>query len=248
MDLLNILILLAVGLFAGCLNTLAGGGSLLSLPVLIFLGLPPNVANATNRVAIVLQNIFAVRGFKSKGVSVYPFNLWLGISAFCGAIVGAFLAVDIDKEVFNRILAVVIVAVVVYMAINPLKNINRPENMGKKATITSIIIFFFVGIYGGFIQAGVGYLMIMALTLVNGFSLVKTNSIKVFVALTYTLVALGIFIYYGIVNWEFGIPLAIGNATGGWLASRWSVNKGDNWIRYIVMVTASAFAIKLFFF
>ena len=198
--------------------------------------------------AIVLQNIFAVRGFKSKGVSVYPFNLWLGISAFCGAIVGAFLAVDIDKEVFNRILAVVIVAVVVYMAINPLKNINKPENMGKKATITSIIIFFFVGIYGGFIQAGVGYLMIMALTLVNGFSLVKTNSIKVFVALTYTLVALGIFIYYGIVNWEFGIPLAIGNATGGWLASRWSVNKGDNWIRYIVMVTASAFAIKLFFF
>ncbi|MDB4448342.1 sulfite exporter TauE/SafE family protein [Roseivirga sp.] len=248
MDLLNILILLAVGLFAGCLNTLAGGGSLLSLPVLIFLGLPPNVANATNRVAIVLQNIFAVRGFKSKGVSVYPFNLWLGISAFCGAIVGAFLAIDIDKEVFNRILAVVIVAVVVYMAINPLKNINKPENMGKKATITSIIIFFFVGIYGGFIQAGVGYLMIMALTLVNGFSLVKTNSIKVFVALTYTLVALGIFIYYGIVNWEFGIPLAIGNATGGWLASRWSVNKGDNWIRYIVMVTASAFAIKLFFF
>ena len=248
MDLLNILILLAVGLFAGCLNTLAGGGSLLSLPVLIFLGLPPNVANATNRVAIVLQNIFAVRGFISKGVSVYPFNLWLGISAFCGAIVGAFLAVDIDKEVFNRILAVVIVAVVVYMAINPLKNINKPENMGKKATITSIIIFFFVGIYGGFIQAGVGYLMIMALTLVNGFSLVKTNSIKVFVALTYTLVALGIFIYYGIVNWEFGIPLAIGNATGGWLASRWSVNKGDNWIRYIVMVTASAFAIKLFFF
>ena len=227
---------------------MAGGGSLLSLPVLIFLGLPPNVANATNRVAIVLQNIFAVRGFKSKGVSVYPFNLWLGISAFCGAIVGAFLAVDIDKEVFNRILAVVIVAVVVYMAINPLKNINKPENMGKKATITSIIIFFFVGIYGGFIQAGVGYLMIMALTLVNGFSLVKTNSIKVFVALTYTLVALGIFIYYGIVNWEFGIPLAIGNATGGWLASRWSVNKGDNWIRYIVCVTLPAFAIKLFFF
>jgi uncharacterized membrane protein YfcA len=248
MEILNLLLLLVVGLVAGCLNTLAGGGSLLSLPVLIFLGLPPNVANATNRVAIVLQNIFAVQGFKSKGVSVYPFNLWLGISAFCGAIVGAFLAVDIDEEVFNRILAVVIVAVVVYMGINPLKNINKPENMGKKATITSIIIFFFVGIYGGFIQAGVGYLMIMALTLVNGFSLVKTNSIKVFVALTYTLVALGIFIYYGIVNWEFGIPLAIGNATGGWLASRWSVNKGDNWIRYIVMVTASAFAIKLFFF
>lgn len=248
MDILNILLLLAVGIVAGTLNTLAGGGSLLSLPVLIFLGLPPNMANATNRVAIVLQNIFAVRGFKSKGVSVYPFNLWLGISAFLGAIVGASLAVDINEDVFNRILAVVIIGVVVYMGWNPFKNIKREENTSRKTTTISIIIFFFVGIYGGFIQAGVGYLMITALTLVNGFSLVKTNSIKVFVALTYTLVALGIFIYYGIVNWEFGIPLAIGNATGGWLASRWSVNKGDNWIRYIVMITASAFAVKLFFF
>lgn len=248
MDILNLLLLFAVGLFAGVLNTLAGGGSLLSLPVLIFMGLPPSVANATNRVAIVLQNIFAVRGFKSKGVSVYPFSLWLGISAFFGSIVGASFAVDINEALFNRILAIVIVGVVVYMGINPLKNVKKAENMGKKATITSVVVFFFVGIYGGFIQAGVGYLMIMALTLINGFSLVKTNSIKVFVALTYTSVALGIFIYYGIVNWEFGIPLAIGNATGGWLSSRWSVNKGDNWIRYIVMVTASAFAIKLFFF
>ena len=248
MDILNLLLLFAVGLFAGALNTLAGGGSLLSLPVLIFMGLPPSVANATNRVAIVLQNIFAVRGFKSKGVSVYPFSLWLGISAFFGSIVGASFAVDINEALFNRILAIVIVGVVVYMGINPLKNVKKAENMGKKATITSVVVFFFVGIYGGFIQAGVGYLMIMALTLINGFNLVKTNSIKVFVALTYTSVALGIFIYHGIVNWEFGIPLAIGNATGGWLSSRWSVNKGDNWIRYIVMVTASAFAIKLFFF
>ena len=248
MDILNLLLLFAVGLFAGALNTLAGGGSLLSLPVLIFMRLPPSVANATNRVAIVLQNIFAVRGFKSKGVSVYPFSLWLGISAFFGSIVGASFAVDINEALFNRILAIVIVGVVVYMGINPLKNVKKAENMGKKATITSVVVFFFVGIYGGFIQAGVGYLMIMALTLINGFNLVKTNSIKVFVALTYTSVALGIFIYHGIVNWEFGIPLAIGNATGGWLSSRWSVNKGDNWIRYIVMVTASAFAIKLFFF
>ena len=238
-----------VGLIAGCLNTLAGGGSLLALPVLIFLGLPANVANATNRVAIVLQNIFAVLGFKSKGVSAYPFNIWLAISAFFGAIVGAFLAIDIDKDAFNKILAFVIVGVVIYMAINPLRFFKKKgENVSKKATITSIIIFFFVGIYGGFIQAGVGYLMIMALTLVNGFSLVKTNSIKVFVALTYTSVALAIFIYYDIINWEFGIPLAIGQAVGGWLSSRWSVKLGDNWIRYFVMVTASAFAIKLFFF
>ena len=118
----------------------------MSLPVLIFMGLPPSVANATNRVAIVLQNIFAVRGFKSKGVSVYPFSLWLGISAFFGSIVGASFAVDINEALFNRILAIVIVGVVVYMGINPLKNVKKTENMGKKATITSVVVFFFVGL------------------------------------------------------------------------------------------------------
>lgn len=245
---LELLLLFVVGLIAGILNTLAGGGSLLSLPVLIFLGLPPNMANATNRVAIILQNIFAVRGFKSKGISVYPFNLWLGFSAFAGAIVGASLAVDINEDVFNRILAVVIIGVVIYMGWNPFKNYHKGEDTSQKATAISVIVFFFIGVYGGFIQAGVGYLMITALTLINGFSLVKTNSIKVFVALTYTLVALGIFIFYGIVNWTFGIPLAIGNATGGWLASRWSVGVDEKWIRYFVMFTALAFAIKLFFF
>lgn len=237
-----------IGIIAGSLNTLAGGGSLLSLPILIFLGLPAPVANATNRIAIFLQNIFSVSGFYSKGILVYPFNVWMGISAFFGCIIGASLAVDISEELFNTILGIVIVSAVIYMAINPMKYIKKKEDTSKKATITSVIIFFFIGIYGGFIQAGVGYLVIMALTMVNGFSLVKTNSIKVFVALTYTLMALGIFIYHGLVNWEYGIPLALGNATGGWLSSRWSVQKGDQWIRYFVMITATAFAIKLFFF
>lgn len=237
-----------IGIIAGSLNTLAGGGSLLSLPILIFLGLPAPVANATNRIAIFLQNIFSVSGFYSKGIMVYPFNVWMGISAFLGCIIGASLAVDISEELFNTILGIVIVSAVIYMAINPMKYIKKKEDTSKKATITSVIIFFFIGIYGGFIQAGVGYLVIMALTMVNGFSLVKTNSIKVFVALTYTLMALGIFIYHGLVNWEYGIPLALGNATGGWLSSRWSVQKGDQWIRYFVMITATAFAIKLFFF
>ena len=248
MDILNLLLLFVVGLAAGAINTLAAGGSLLTLPVLIFLGLPPHVANASNRVAIFLQNIFAVRGFKSKGVSVYPFNLCVAISAFIGAIIGASLAVDINEELFNRILAIVIIAVIIYMGINPLKHFNIQEKTDKKSTIIAVIVFFFIGIYGGFIQAGVGYLMITALTLINGFDMVKTNSIKVFVVLAYTTIALGIFIYHDIVNWAYGIPMAIGNATGAWWASRWSVNKGDKWIRYIVMVTALACAIKLFFF
>ena len=77
----EIIILISVGFVAGAINTLAGGGSLLTLPILIFLGLPPNIANGTNRIAILFQNIFTTAGFKSKGVVTFPFSIYVGISA-----------------------------------------------------------------------------------------------------------------------------------------------------------------------
>ena len=101
-------LLIVVGFAVGFINTVAGGGTLLSLPVLIFLGLPPSVANGTNRVAIVIQTAFATAGFKSKGVTTFPFNAYLGASALLGAIIGASIAVDIDGAVFNKILAVIL--------------------------------------------------------------------------------------------------------------------------------------------
>ena len=102
-----------------------------------------------------------------------------------------------------------------------------------------IVSFFGVGLYGGFIQAGVGFIMIPLLTTINRFSLVKTNSVKVFVALTYSLSALAVFILEGVVNWGFGLTLALGTAIGGWIGSRWSVAKGDVWIRRVLIVTIS---------
>jgi len=244
----EILLLFAVGFVAGIINTLAGGGSLLTLPVLIFLGLPSNVANATNRIGIFFNSLFAIQGFKSKGVEIHKFSYWLGISAFFGAILGSFIAVDVRGETFNRILAGVIVMIVAYMLFGPKIKEGQAERTDKRSQVFGMIAFFFVGIYGGFIQAGVGYVIMASLTFINRFSLLKTNIAKVVVVLIYTLASLGVFIYEGLINWELGIALAVGNATGGYLTSRWSVNKGDQWVRYFVMVTAIAFAIKLFFF
>jgi uncharacterized membrane protein YfcA len=249
MEIWQVLLIVAVGFAAGWINTLAGGGSLLSLPILIFLGLPPQIANATNRVAIMAQNIFSVAGFKSKGVSAYPYSLWLGISAFFGGILGAKFAIDIQGEVFNRILAIIMVVVVVLTIIdNRPKKHARVEKLGVLHQSIGVISFFFVGIYGGFIQAGVGFLMIPILTSVNGFSLVKTNSAKVFVSLFFTLSALAIFIYEDQIDWAWGLWLAFGNSLGGWIASRWSVNKGDVWIKRFLAVAVMGMAIKLWFF
>jgi uncharacterized membrane protein YfcA len=245
----EVLLVIIVGFFSGFINTIAGGGSLLSLPLLIFLGLPPVVANATNRVAIFVQNIFSVAGFSSKGVSAYPYSLYLGISASVGGVIGAIYAVNISGELFNRVLAVIMVLVIIYTVLDQKpQKVNKQEKMSVKHQVVGAITFFFIGIYGGFIQAGVGFLMIPALTLINGFSLVKTNSAKVFVALFFTMASLIVFILEDQINWLWGILLAVGNAAGGWIGSRWSVDKGDVWIKRFLVVTVFGLAIKLWFF
>ncbi len=250
-DFFNVLIIMSAGVAAGFLNVVAGGGSLITLPLLITMGLPSAVANATNRVAIIGQNIFAVAGFRSKGVSTFPYSLYLGISALAGAVLGAKIAVDIDDKVFNRILSIVMLLVVAFIVIRPgsrLMGKAENERLDVKHQVLGVFTFFGVGIYGGFIQAGVGFIMIALLTSINGFSLVKSNSTKVFVALVYTCAALLVFILEGVINWTFGITLAAGNALGGWLGSRWSVTKGDVWIRRVLVVAVIALAVKLWFY
>ncbi len=242
-------LLLGAGLFTGVLNTLAGGGSLITLPLLIFMGLPSVEANASNRIGIFLQSLVAVGGFKSKGVFVFPYAAYVSISAVIGCIIGAYYAIDIKSEVFNRILAVVMVVIMTLTVLKPyLKRKGIDENFTTKSKITSIIIFFFVGIYGGFIQAGVGFLIIATLTGIHGLNMAKTNSIKTFVIVCYTLVAIAVFWWEDQIRWDYGLTLAAGNSAGGWIASRWSVGKDDKWIRMVLIVTVFGLAIKLWFF
>lgn len=248
MEILHLLVIIITGFAAGFINTVAGGGSLLTLPVLIFLGLPPNVANASNRVAIFSQNIFGVLGFRSKGVSSYRVSLILGGIALVGAIIGARIAVDIEGDTFNKVLAVVMIVVLVVTIFKPRVRDDQTERTSPKHMIISGILFFFIGIYGGFIQVGVGFLIIAALTSVNGFSLVKTNSAKMMIVMVYTLSALAVFMIEGTINWFYGLILAVGNSSGAWFASRWSVNKGEKWIKVLLIVAVSVMAIRLWFF
>lgn len=243
------IILVIVGLAVGFINTVAGGGSLIALPVLIFLGLPPSVANGTNRVAVVIQNAMGTAGFKSKGVSTFPFNIYLGISALFGAILGAYIAVDIKGETFNKILSVIMVIVVIIIIFKP--NV-RLEDLQEKVTgkqlWVGVIAFFFFGIYGGFINAGLGFIIILFLHYVNQMTLVRANATKVMVVFIYTLAALTVFALNDKVNWKAGLVLAIGTGTGGWVASRVSVNKGDGFIKTFLVVMVVIMAIKLWFF
>ncbi len=245
-NLWEIPLILVTGVFAGFLNTVAGGGSLLTLPVLIFLGLPPaTAANGTNRVAVFVQNASAILGFRRKGVSDFGYSVLLTLPAIVGAWFGAQIAVETDDVIFNRVLAGIMIAVLIVTLFNPTKRWERETaNLSVFRKIIGMIVFFFVGAYGGFIQAGVGFIIIASLTLTNGFDLVRTNAIKVFVIFFYTIIALIAFIRY--VDWPLGLTLAVGNATGAWIGSHWAVDKGDKWIRVVLIVAVVGFAMRLF--
>jgi len=142
-DIIQYGFLIIVGILAGVINTLAGGGSLLTLPVLIFLGLPPNVANATNRIGIAFQALIGTAGYRSKGVSNFPFNIYLGISALIGSLIGAQIAVDIKGETFNKLLAIIMLVVVAVIVFKPkASSLQLPERLTGKYLFYAIIGYF----------------------------------------------------------------------------------------------------------
>jgi uncharacterized membrane protein YfcA len=238
-------LLFVVGLVAGTLNVLAGGGSLLTLPLLIFMGLPAAVANGTNRIAIFCQNIFAIRGFRQRGVMPLQLALLCTPPALLGSWLGANLAVSLDDQLFKRLLALIMLGVLIFTALDPMKRFRQQEiefGFGRKLVL--VLSFFGVGIYGGFVQAGVGFLVITAL-LAHGLDLVRINAIKVFVIFAYTLIALGVFIYHDQINYTLGFALAAGNSIGGMLGPKLAVAKGHDWIKRVVTVTVAVFALKL---
>lgn len=245
-NLLHTVLLFGTGICAGFLNTVAAGGSLLALPMLIFLTSDPVLSNGTNRVAIFFQNLSAIMGFRRKGVSDFRYGILLAIPAAIGAWIGAKVAIGTDAALFQFILAGVMLVMLALTLLNPTSRLkDRIESSGTASKVIAMVVFFFIGIYGGFIQAGVGLLVITGLRLLTGIDLVRTNAIKVFVIFCYTIVALGTFIIDDQVNWTLGVTLAIGNATGAWIGSHWAVEKGDKWIKVVLVVTVLVFATNL---
>jgi len=241
----HLALLFGVGAVSGVLNVLAGGGSLLTLPVLLFLGLPAGVANGTNRIGILAQNIVAVGSFRRSGHLPMKIALVCTPAALVGSILGAELAVDIGDAAFRRILAVVMLGVCVLMVVDPTRRLKFEQaHLGPLRIAALAGTFLVVGFYGGFIQAGVGFLIIAGL-LVHGMDLVRINAVKVFVVGVFTVSALAVFIIHGQVDWGLGLALAAGNSVGGWLGARLAVAKGHDWIRKLVLVVVVLFAARL---
>jgi uncharacterized membrane protein YfcA len=243
-------LLTAVGIVAGFLNVMAGGGSLLTVPVMVFMGLPGPVANGTNRIAILVQNLAAVAAFFQRGFSEFRLSLTLAACAIPGAIIGALVGVNLQGEWFNRILALIMVAVMLVMYFDKgHKTSAEPDYQPtRRQLIRGHILMVGVGLWGGFIQIGVGFIIMPVLNRVMGLDLVRTNMHKVFIVCSYTVVALALYASQVEIAWMVGAALALGNGIGGYLGAHFSVRQGEKLIRAILNVVLIAFIIKLLFF
>jgi len=244
------LVLAGVGVVAGFLNVMAGGGSLLSVPILVFMGLPGPVANGTNRIAILVQNWVAVFAFLQRGFSELKLSLTLAACAIPGAVAGALVGVQLHGEWFNRILALVMIAVMAIMYFDKGKNnAADPDHHPTPSQLKKAhLLMVGVGFWGGFIQIGVGFIIMPVLNRVLGLDLVRTNMHKVFIIATYTVVALALYASQLQVLWFVGAVLALGNGIGGYLGAHFSVSKGEKLIKTLLNIVLVAFIIKLLFF
>jgi len=238
--------LFLAGLLAGIMNVTAGGGSFLTLPILILLGLPATAANATNRVGILLQNIGAVWSFRRHGLFEPRWTYTAALPASAGAVAGAVLALWISDAAFKRMLVFLMIAVTLWTLWDPIGRIRRARGSGAASPALVGAAFFIVGIYGGFVQAGVGFFL-LAVTTMAGYDLVKGNSLKVYCALLFTIVSLVIFAMNGQIVWGVGLVLGAGNLIGGLVGVRLAVLKGHRWLKGFVTITIIALAIKLWF-
>lgn len=236
------LLLAGLGLLAGVLNVLAGGGSLITMPVMIFMGMSPATANGTNRIALLAQNVSAVGSFRRKGFSDFKLSMALALCTLPGAVLGAIAAVEISPVWFKRLLALVMVGALV--------EVLRPKPKGgagggKVRKLPAYLGMVAVGFYGGFIQAGVGFILMALLHGLLRLDLVRVNMHKVFIVGVYMVPSLAVFAVTGQVEWLAGCVLALGNATGGWLGAHVSVKGGERVIKIVFAVAVVAMAVKL---
>jgi len=237
------------GILAGIINTLAGSGSLVTLPMLVFLGLPANVANGTNRVGVMVQNIVGITTFQRSGTLNTQGSAWLVAPSVLGALVGAQIAVDLNERAMNIAIGVIMVVMLFVILLNPSRWL-REQSEVKEGRPTWVVLglFFVIGIYGGFIQAGVGVFLLSAMVLGVGYSLNHANMVKLIIVLFITLFAMAIFILNDQINWSLGALMAVGQSLGAWMAARFATQyKNANiWVRRLLIAVVVVSILRFF--
>jgi len=213
------------GALAGVINTLAGSGSLVTLPMLVFLGLPADVANGTNRVGVLLQNVVGIFVFRRSGSSEFTVNLWLVIPTVVGALLGAWIATILDKSAMELAIGVVMIMMLVVLIMNPKRWLREQSEVAPgRPKWSTILLFCAIGIY---------------LVLAMGYTLNHANMIKLVIVLLMALIALPVFVLNNQVDWGLGVLMAIGQGIGAWAAANYATRVPNaNAIYWIFVVNS----------
>lgn len=241
---LDLLLLWAAGVAAGVINSMAGGGSFLTIPILVGLGLPANVANGTIRVSIFTQNATLAATMHNNGVRAHGLTLRLAGPVLAGALLGSSLATQIDDAVFRPLVGAVLLVWAAVLAFKPDRFLHPPDDEQAPSARTYVLTLL-VGIYGGFLQAGVGFPLIALLSGHLGYDLVRTNAIKASLIFIYTCVALPVFAFAGQIAWIPAIVLAVGTMVGAWIGARWQLKKGAKLVRWFVLVAVTVAGLSM---
>ena len=236
------------GLVAGLINTLAGSGSLVALAALVTMGLPATVANGTNRVGVLIQSVVGLLTMRRHGEGMPEGVGWILGATTAGALAGAGVAGLLSPEALEWVIIGVLWVTLILVFIKPGEWL-REESVDERGGVAvgKVVVFFFVGVWGGFIQASVGVLLLAALVLVAGKNLIEATAIKLAVVLIYTVGALAIFAAYGQVHWGLGLVMGIGQAIGAWSGARFAATSSNApvWIRRLLVVVILVAAAEL---
>lgn len=248
-SLLMLALMMVVGIVAGFINTLAGGGSFLTLPVLMMLGMPADVANGTNRVGVLVQSLAGVRGFDRHGALDRGAVVQILIPTFVGSLAGALVASFLPPAVLKPVLLVTMVAMALLMVVRPTV-VAPPAGTAPKRLADApagYLWLFAAGLYGGFIQAGVGFILIVALAGVLRYDLVQSNALKMACTALFSVVALGVFVIRGQVQWLPGLVLALAQVIGVQLSVRFALQVSRVVLRWVLLALVLAVCVAAWF-
>jgi len=240
-------LLLIAGFAAGIVNSIAGGGSFLTLPALMLFGMDPKLANGTNRLAVLFSSASAVATFKKHGHLDTRLALRVGIPTMIGVPLGSLLAVHLSADAFRGCFGVLFLVMAGVIFWDP-KRLTGQKKTGDELSRWKLApVFIGIGIYVGFMQAGMGILLLVAMSWLNSGDLISSNAVKNGVGFVVTLAATIVFVVYGLVEWVPGIVMAAGNVLGGVVGARLAIKKGNRLVFGFLVLVMGATGIKLVF-
>ncbi len=248
-DLISAIALTAAGVAAGFVNTLAGGGMMITLPVMVFVGLPETLANGTSRFGILFQTSSSAWAYYRKNVLDTARLKRVVPPVLLGAAIGAFAGANLPDQVFRLIFGGVMIAFAALLLKKPKKADNEVRstlNSRFDSAWTRWLILVPVGLYGGMIQAGMGYVVLGALTVGFGFTLMEANILKVALIGAYTPMVVAIFLGHGELNILVGVLLALGQAAGAWIGAHVALDRGVGLVRGMLLLVIGLSSLQLF--